>query len=323
MVYSIELFTKKSMTKFKVSADALRLRSTPNTDSHRNILSVLPNGQLVEKIADSIAGWWEVRVISDRNPQVTGFVASRYLQQVVPTAAPSPPSVPASVLASLVTAVHLQENRSSVARNVTTGRAYPLGEPQRPSRDQSSEASAAASLHRFVQWLNVEQSARYAPTSSSTYCNIYAHDYCYLSGVFLPRVWWSGRALIDLSNRTQVPVQYGQTVNELNANSLLRWLLEWGDDFGWRRVFDLTELQAEANRGKVAIICARNVNENRSGHICAVVPENNSHRAARNGDGSVRIPLQSQAGRINKKYFNNSLWWFGSTFVDFGYFVHD
>jgi hypothetical protein len=48
-----------------------------------------------------------------------------------------------------------------------------------------------------------------------------------------------------------------------------------------------------------------------------------SEKAIRNSDGTIKIPLQSQAGRVNKKYFNNSLWWFGPTFADFGYFVHE
>jgi hypothetical protein len=311
------------MSKYKVTADALRIRSTPNSETLRNILGVLPNGQLVEKITDSDPGWWEVSTLPLGSSSVRGFVASRFLQAVQPDAAPAQPSIAPSVLASLVTPVHLQENRPNVTRNSTNSRAYPLGEANRPSRNRSSESNATASIHQIISWLNVEQSTRYAPTTTNTYCNIYAHDYCYLNGVYLPRVWWTGRSLIDLSNRSQVPVQYGQTVSELNANSLLRWFFEWGDGFGWRRVFDLNELQAEANRGKICIISARNVNENRSGHICAVVPENNSQKASRNADGSVRIPLQSQAGRVNKKYYNNSLWWLGPTFVDFGYFIHD
>ncbi|MDI1324908.1 MAG: SH3 domain-containing protein [Algoriphagus sp.] len=309
------------MSKYKVTANELRLRSTPNSQTNRNIVAVLSNGQLVEKIANAGTDWWEVRVQLSGGPAATGYVANRYLE-AIPSQSP-PTSTPAPILANYVTPVHLQENRGNVTRKVTTGRAYPLGEPNRPSRDRSSVAAACSSIHNIINWLNVEQSARYAPTSSSTYCNIYAHDYCYLNGVFLPRVWWTSRALIELNHMHQVPVQYGQTVNEMNANSLLRWFLEWGDDFGWRRVFDLNELQAEANRGKVCIISGRNANENSSGHICAVVPENNLQKTTRHADGSVRIPLQSQAGRVNKKYFNNSLWWLTRTFADFGYFVHD
>lgn len=315
------------MSKYKVTANELRLRSTPNSQTSRNIIAVLSNGQLVEKIADSGADWWEVRILSSGGSSATGFVANRFLEaippELVPISSSNPTTIPTSLLASLVREVHLQENKLSVTRKVTTGRAYPLGEPNRPSRDRSSIESACASIHQIINWINVEQSARYAPNSTSTYCNIYAHDYCYLTGVFLPRVWWTSKALIELNHRNQVPIQYGQTVNELNANNLLRWFLEWGDDFGWRRVFDINELQAEANLGNVCIISARNVNENSSGHICAVVPENNSQKAMRNADGSIRIPLQSQAGRVNKNYFYNSMWWLTRTFADFGYFVHD
>lgn len=315
------------MLKYRVTANELRLRSTPNSQTNRNIIAVLSNGQLVEKIADSGLDWWEVKSFKSGMPAATGFVASRFLEAIAPEATPTPSSIPTStsaqILASFLTPVHLQENRTNVTRKVTTGRAYPLGEPNRPSRDASLVAASSAAIHTIISWINVEQSARYAPNSSSTYCNIYAHDYCYLNGVFLPRVWWSSRALIELSHRNHVPVQYGQSVNELNANNLLRWFLEWGDDFGWKRVYDLNELQAEANKGKVCIISARNVNENSSGHICAVVPESNTEKAIRNADGSVKIPLQSQAGRVNKKYFNNSLWWLTRTFAEFGYFVHD
>ena len=317
------------MSKYKVTANQLRLRSTPNSQTNRNIIAVLSNGQLVEKVADSQPDWWEVRALDSGASGATGFVANRFLEAIQPeviptsTSTPNPTSIPTNILASLVTPVHLQENRASVTRKVTTGRAYPLGEPNRPSRDTSSVATATASIHNIIKWIDVEQSARYEPNAKSTYCNIYAHDYCYLNGVYLPRVWWTSKALIELNHRNHVPVQYGQTVNELNANNLLRWLLEWGDDFGWRRVFDLNELQAEANRGKVCIISARNINENSSGHICAVVPENNTEKAIWNADGKIKFPLQSQAGRTNKKYFNNSWWWLTRTFADFGYFVHD
>jgi hypothetical protein len=34
----------------------------------------------------------------------------------------------------------------------------------------------------------VESSARYARTPTQTYCNVYVADYCYLAGVYLPRV---------------------------------------------------------------------------------------------------------------------------------------
>ena len=82
------------MTKHKVTANELRLRSTPNSQTNRNILAVLSNGQLVEKIADSGADWWEVRVHLSGGPAATGFVANRFLEaippEVVPISSPNP-----------------------------------------------------------------------------------------------------------------------------------------------------------------------------------------------------------------------------------------
>lgn len=329
MLYSLLFLNENGMSRYTVTTNQLRLRSTPDSLTNRNIIAVLSNGQFVEKIANGGSDWWEVKILLSGTSSATGFVAHRFLQEVPTVSITStisttiPISTQAPILSSFVPPVHLMENRATVTRKVTTGRAYPLGEPNRPSRDQSSVEKACSSIHSIIGWLNVEKSTRYAPNSTSTYCNIYAHDFCYLNGVFLPRVWWTSKALIELNLRNHVPIQYGQTVNELNANNLLRWLLEWGDDSGWRRVVGLNELQAEANLGHVCIISARNVNENSSGHICAVIPENDLQKAIRDTDGSVKIPLQSQAGRVNKNYFNNSLWWLTRTFADFGYFVHD
>jgi len=67
------------MSNYRVTANELRLRSTPNSQTNRNILAVLSNGQLVEKIANAGADWWEVRVQLSGGPAATGFVANRYL----------------------------------------------------------------------------------------------------------------------------------------------------------------------------------------------------------------------------------------------------
>jgi hypothetical protein len=40
---------------------------------------------------------------------------------------------------------------------------------------------------------------RYKPIPNATFCNIYAHDYCHLAGVYLPRVWWSAAAIEKLA----------------------------------------------------------------------------------------------------------------------------
>jgi hypothetical protein len=166
----------------------------------------------------------------------------------------------------------------------------------------------------------VESSARYQRTERSTYCNIYAFDYCFLAGVYLPRVWWTPRALMQLHTGALVVAQYEQSVRELGANSLHDWLIDFGGDFGWTRTFDLTELQSEVNQGCAGVICAKRKDVSRSGHITCVVPEVPGHGATRAGS-SVQAPLQSQAGATNKKLFSSD-WWVARAheFSDTGFF---
>lgn len=48
----------------------------------------------------------------------------------------------------------------------------------------------------------------------------------------------------------EVPVIYGKTVHEMNANMLLGWFEDYGEPFGWKRVFDLDVQQAASNNEK-------------------------------------------------------------------------
>ena len=164
---------------------------------------------------------------------------------------------------------------------------------------------------------------RYRPTGP-TYCNIYAYDFCTLAGVYLPRVWWTSRAIERLRAGEKVEPAYLATVDEMRANALYRWLSDYGADYGWRQTGTLSKLQDVANAGGIGIICARNTVEGRSGHIVMVVPETDTHRAGRDASGSVTAPLQSQAGRRNFKYgVSRPNWWLGDDFAASGFWVHD
>lgn len=89
-------------------------------------------------------------------------------------------------------------------------------------------------------------------------------------------------------------------------------------------MFDVDELQLAANKGDVCVICARRVNLNESGHITVVLPEKDGHTALRTPQtNKVRIPLQSQAGRYNRMYFNDQKWWMNSHYQSFGFWRHD
>jgi hypothetical protein len=175
----------------------------------------------------------------------------------------------------------------------------------------------------------VERHERYRPvTGGSTFCNIYAYDYCFLAGAFIPRVWWTSSALTRLERGEEVPVSIGNTVVEVNANALSDWFEEHGRTFGWRRTFDLDDLQQAANAGAVGIIVARRAQSNRSGHITAVAPESGAIQAVRK-DGAVSAPVQSEAGaRNHARGTGTGRWWLrsesgGPKFSRFGFWVHE
>lgn len=297
---------------FKVFSAALNLRSQPRVGS-TNRLATLPQGQRVEKVGEAPDGWWQVTTMLDGVPLV-GFVASRFL---VPEGAPEP-----SIGGGLA-AVHLEENRATVKRTATSGRAFPLGEADRPRRNAATAAERVDQLHAIVTYLDVEHHARYRAGSGATYCNIYAYDYCYLAGVYLPRVWWTAAAVADLRAGRTVPVQYDRTVREMNANSLFDWLRDVGEEFEWQRVADPDALQENANNGGVSAISAQRKDLNRSGHLCLVVPER-PNLAAKRSEGRVLLPVQSQAGARNFCYScGTSRWWSADKFRAFGFWVHE
>jgi hypothetical protein len=291
----------------------LRLRSSPTT-ARDNIIGSLRYGQAVEILERTQVDFWRVRV-QRSDGLIEGYAAARYLLEAAP---------PAPVSAQ-IGEVHLPV-RTEAKRSSKSALAFPLAEPGLPRRDPHlSSPQRVAALHRIVTALDVERSTRYLPTNKSTYCNIYAYDYCFLAGVYLPRVWWTSKALIALSQNKAVKVQYGETVQELSANALFDWLGEWGVDqpFGWRRVPDLTTLQDFVNQGRVGVVCAQRRNRSRSGHITCVLPELQGHTAQRTG-ATVTGVLQSQAGTLNKQLFTNA-WWVDRSHVyaETGFWVHD
>jgi hypothetical protein len=300
-----------------VSATSLNLRSAPRVAPNTRV-ATLPQGHRVDKVADAATGWWKVRTTLNGTALV-GFVASQHLTDDA-DAAPAPSTAPA---VPAVPAVHLQENRPDIKRSTTSGRAYPLGEPDRPQRSGPSAQDRVRQLNEIVRYLNVETHARYQKTTKTTFCNIYACDFCYLAGVYLPRVWWTPKALVDLAAGKAVAAKYGDTVRELNANALHDWFEDFGGQFGWRRATDLDEVQSAANAGGVGIIVAQRKELNQSGHIAVVVPEG-ATASARRTAARVHLPLQSQAGLKNSCYScGTSRWWTGDQFRSFGLWIHD
>jgi hypothetical protein len=212
-----------------------------------------------------------------------------------------------------------------VTRRVNPAGAHSLNEPGQPSRTGATPAELRAQIAAIVEWLASDKPAhkRYQPRDGLTFCNIYAHDFCHLAGVYLPRVWWTPKAVATLLIGAAVEPRYNDTIIELRANDLFRWLRDFGLQFGWRQTGSLTKLQAEVNQGALGLIVARRKEDGKSGHIVMVVPETASHSAKRSADGEVTAPLQSQAGATNFQYGTGRPdWWRGAEFAEFAYWLH-
>lgn len=261
----------------------------------------------MDVVDTSSADWYKVNTIS-RTPLVSGFASSNFLQKK--GAEPDSQS-------TYLQPVHLPPHPHS-KRSYHGAWQFPLSEENMPRVNAAASVQEKADLmHTIIAYLAVHKSARYQ-RDTYTYCNIYAYDYCYLSGAFLPRVWWMDKALLALKQETPVSPRYGLTVHELNANALYTWLEEWGTEFSWQRTYDLDLLQAKVNEGRVGIICGPNKNPRRSGHICCVVPEKEGRTSTRQG-GKVVCPLLSQAGAVNLPFYNNNRWWFLPQIKEFGF----
>jgi hypothetical protein len=283
---------------FVVTAALLNVRSTPAIEPG-NIIGKLGQGEQAIGIAVAGPEWMHVQA-----GNLQGFASTRFLQ--LDAAPPAAPAIAPPLAGPRPPEVHFPLH-ASAALNSTSHRHCPLsGLSPRPRPAGQPLADRIAALHQIVADLKVMQSVRYLP-GTQTFCNIYAYDFCYRAGVYLPRVWWNSKALLALAAAQDPGVIYDKTVRELTANALHRWLSEWGDDFGWQSCQTIADIQARANAGDVCLITAERMDLARSGHIVVVMPENAEHVALRNAAGIV-APLQSQAGRVNKAYFT-SRWW--------------
>ncbi|MCA1200133.1 SH3 domain-containing protein [Sphingomonas sp. R647] len=293
--------------RFTVTAHGLFLRKEPRQEAG-NERAVLPEGCTVEVHARE-GKWCRVTGTLD-GVSFEGWVSGKYL-------AKSEDVIFAT--ASQLAPVHWRANNPGSTR-AGPASASPIGESGMPRNAPVSRAG----LDKVIDWLDVENSRRYRPGGGRTYCNIYAYDVAYASSVFLPRVWWTDKAIAALEAGQQVAAQYDVTIREMNANAIHNWLLDYGVRFGWKRTLSLTELQECANRGGIATICARRKDLARSGHIVIVAPETAQKKARRDANGRVTMPVQSQAGSVNfERSVPASAWWADARFSSFVLFIHD
>jgi hypothetical protein len=224
-----------------------------------------------------------------------------------------------------IVAVEMPRKAGSITRHADPAGPHSLNEPNQPVRKGDTAKARCAELKAIIDWLAVDKVShkRYQPGNGSTFCNVYAHDYCFLADVYLPRVWWRPGAIERLSQGEKVEPLYEKTIDEQRANDLFRWLCDFGLRFGWRQTGTLTKLQDAANLGGLGIIVARTKIDGKSGHIVAVLPETDTEKARRNRDGLVTAPLQSQAGSVNFRYSTGRPeWWTGEQFAESAFWIH-
>lgn len=308
--------------------DTLRVRGSPAIDQRnprRNVIGQIPDGQRVRAITGKPTnGFLEIET-SLHGARFRGFAAVKFLKKADEPELPQVIVPAATPPTSGVVAVYCPRPENTVTTRRDPANALSLNEPGQPQRKGITADELRASIGEIIGWLAVDKAThkRYQPRNGLTFCNVYAHDYCFLAGVYLPRVFWTSSALERLARSEVVEPKYGQTIDEMRANDLFRWLRDFGLRFGWRQTSTLTKLQTEVNQGAIGLIVARRREDGRSGHIVAIVPETTSQTAKRNSNGDVTAPLQSQAGSRNFPYGTGTAeWWKGQQFADSAFWLH-
>lgn len=313
--------------RVNTQVSTLRLRREPEFSQHAraNVIADLPDGHPVRAMSSrSVGGFRQVETVMG-GALLRGYCYAKFLERD----AIHQPRVETNRTETRedgkIVAATMPVVRGRITRRSEPANALSLNEPGQPSRTGATADDLRGELGAIVDWLAVDNPAfeRYQPRQGHTYCNIYAHDYCHLAGVYLPRVWWTSKAIAALGRGENVKPLIGNTVDEVRANDLFRWLRDYGPGFGWRQTGSLSELQQTANQGGVCLIVARRVQDGKSGHIVAIVPETAEQRARRGTDGAVTYPLQSQAGARNFRYgLGRPSWWQGDEFAESAFWMH-
>jgi hypothetical protein len=315
---------------FEVNVDGsqLRLRREPKIDKTKpsaNVIGHLPDGHRVRWLSGKITETFLEVETSLNGAHLRGFAASKFLVKIAAAGEVAVVAPAATPPTAGVIAVSAPRKSSHVTRRNEPANALSLNEPNQPGRAGTTPQELREELWRIIDHLAVDKAShtRYQPRTGVTFCNIYAHDFCALAGVYLPRVWWTADAIERLTRGEKVDPRIGATIFEQRANDLFRWLHAFGPRFGWRQTGTLDKLQAEANLGAVALIIARRKLEGRSGHVALVVPEKDPFQARRNSAGLVVAPLQSQAGARNFRFDTGTAnWWNGEQFAESGFWIH-
>lgn len=304
----------------------LNVRSSPKKiAAPSNLIRGLPTGHPVSVISDKPTNGFAEIETNIQGAHIKGWASLEYLKPASATVVTEKLIEQIDTSNSAAPAVYLPVKAGTIVRRTAPATAGSLNEGGQPRRQGSKPEDLVASIADIIAWLAVDKPAhkRYQPRDGLTFCNIYAHDFCYLAEVYLPRVWWSSRALVRMAAGESAEPRYAATIDELRANDLFRWLRDFGPGFGWRQTGTLTKLQLAANSGGIGLIVARRKEEGKSGHIVVVVPETEADRANWGADGAVIAPLQSQAGATNfRRSTGRKDWWLDDKFAEFSFWIH-
>ena len=283
--------------KYRVATLSADLTDLPPTMNNSTVLAKIPFRHTVKLIEKTESNWWKVKLL---HTDKEGFVCANDLEifdfSLLKNSDIEIPNFEPSVLSTLDSKIETYK---------------PIGNPIIPFRDLTSVTSKLESIKKLIDILDVSNSFRYQKDEADTYCNIYTFDYCYFNKVYIPRLRWTDKALIELDKGEEVPLIFDDTVRPFYSNYLYDWFITSSPDFGWQRIDDVDTLQRKINEnGGVGIISAKRFIIDKSGHIVVVVPETEDHKAFRK-DGKVIYPLQSQAGYENYNYFAEERkdWW--------------
>ncbi len=305
----------------------LRLRSQPKRSQppRANVVAALPDGHPVRAFDDTPThGFLDVET-SLYGARLRGFASADHLVRDdrirrIPVLAPSPTPPTRGFVA-----VHLPAPAGTAIRRRAPAGPQSLDEPGQPGRQGDDPAALRRELAAIVEWLGCDDPAhlRYAPRDGAGFAAVYAHDYCHLAGVYLPRVWWTDAALARIALGAKPPPLLGNTVREMGSDDLARWLRDFGAHFGWRRTGSVSSLQREADQGAVALIAAEGAHDGRGGHLAIIVPETPRRGARRNAAGEVIAPLQSQAGAAPMRCGTGTPeWWKDPRYADAAFWMH-
>lgn len=178
---------------------------------------------------------------------------------------------------------------------------------------------AHCKTYGLIDWLDVENSARYKPTPQGTQCDAYVTDFCACRDVYLAGgVWWKPSYIEEHKKDESLPWEciYGKTVYELSANGLFEWLCEYGKIYGWVEK-NLPLVQSYADEGATCIISGKNKVPKNPGHVVVVLPECEKRAAVavRNKEGFVVYPVTSEAGGKNRKISIGDRWFLSKDFT--------